>query len=746
MTEKQLSPEKRKPLNGRFSLIVFIIAAILMIYLIATHLVTFVNVMTVVLGFGAVILVHEFGHFIVAKLSGIKVEAFSIGFPPTMLSIRKTGGKVRFSVLPKLFGSGLEEAEGEPKSEVPDGVPASQMEAKMADTKTTGIAITKGQWETEYRIGLVPFGGFVKMLGQEDAGPAGKTDNPRSYANKPISVRIAVVAAGVIFNVISAFLIFLVVFSMGMKLPPAVVGGIQADSPAEKAGVRPGDRIVEINGEDFVDFTSVILAPALSVRGEEIEFKLRHLDGTEETVNLVAAKAEMSAMNIRTLGIDRAGTLTIDRRIDDPEDVDILYELTGLRPGDVVTAIEGEPVEYAWQFEEILGNTLKPKAAVTVLRTDPETKLQATTNVDLPLYWPVTNENFQTEFDLCHVYSMIPRIRIRQVFPEPKNLWERAGAFLFGWKDDESENKPTLMPGDIIVKIGTVQNPTYKELRGTTILHKDKEMPITVLRGNGKGQEELVIVVVTPKAGHGMDRVTFGIIPELDIEHTVVADTTETDNIAKLNIPRGARIVAVDGQQVQSFNDIARIIRANPGQRISIDYRIDDENAGGDAIKVPEHPSIVARTALDVGVPFEALKEVYKADGPVQALGMGMKKTYQFIAQTYVTLSRLFSGDVGADALSGPVGIVSASYSIAKRSLIDYIYFLGLISSCIAVMNLLPLPIVDGGVIVLLIIEKIKGSPINERVQEIISYAGLAFILSLILWLTYNDIRQLWLR
>ncbi|MCF7954847.1 MAG: site-2 protease family protein, partial [Phycisphaerae bacterium] len=67
------------------------------------------------------------------------------------------------------------------------------------------------------------------------------------------------------------------------------------------------------------------------------------------------------------------------------------------------------------------------------------------------------------------------------------------------------------------------------------------------------------------------------------------------------------------------------------------------------------------------------------------------------------------------------------------------IYFLGLISSCIAVMNLLPLPVVDGGVIVLLIIEKIKGSPLSQKVQGVISYAGVVFILTLFGWLLFND-------
>ena len=98
---------------------------------------------------------------------------------------------------------------------------------------------------------------------------------------------------------------------------------------------------------------------------------------------------------------------------------------------------------------------------------------------------------------------------------------------------------------------------------------------------------------------------------------------------------------------------------------------------------------------------------------------------------------------VSPQALSGPVGIVTMSYKIASQSIADYIYFLGLISSCIAVMNLLPLPIVDGGVIVLLVIEKVKGSPISPKIQEIISYAGMVFLGAVFLWLTYNDILNL---
>jgi regulator of sigma E protease len=159
------------------------------IYLIARNIGVFSNVIIVLLGFGAVVLVHEFGHFIVAKLSGIKVEAFSICMPPTLLGIRRTKAGFKFRVLPS-FTAGKNEEPAEPPE------------------------------ETEYRIGVFPFGGYVKLLGQEDAGPVKQVSDPRSFANKSIGIRIAVISAGVTFNVVSAALIFMVVFLVGIKLPP----------------------------------------------------------------------------------------------------------------------------------------------------------------------------------------------------------------------------------------------------------------------------------------------------------------------------------------------------------------------------------------------------------------------------------------------------------------------------------------------------------------------------------------------
>ncbi|UCE46934.1 MAG: site-2 protease family protein, partial [Phycisphaerales bacterium] len=123
-----------------------------------------------------------------------------------------------------------------------------------------------------------------------------------------------------------------------------------------------------------------------------------------------------------------------------------------------------------------------------------------------------------------------------------------------------------------------------------------------------------------------------------------------------------------------------------------------------------------------------------------------------FIAQTYVTLKRLIGGLVSPKNLMGPIGIIKVSYTLVnEQPFIYYVYFLGLISAVIAVFNFLPLPPLDGGLVLLLLVEKVRGAAFSERVQTVIAYTGWILILSLFLYVTFNDIertgifRRLWL-
>ncbi len=120
---------------------------------------------------------------------------------------------------------------------------------------------------------------------------------------------------------------------------------------------------------------------------------------------------------------------------------------------------------------------------------------------------------------------------------------------------------------------------------------------------------------------------------------------------------------------------------------------------------------------------------------------MGYRRTVRFIVLTYITLKQLISGLVSPKNLMGPVGIIALSYQVvAQQPPVYYAYFLGLISATIAVINFLPVPPFDGGLVVLMLVEKIKGSALSERAQGILAYAGWVLVLALLVYVTFNDI------
>jgi regulator of sigma E protease len=340
---------------------------------------------------------------------------------------------------------------------------------------------------------------------------------------------------------------------------------------------------------------------------------------------------------------------------------------------------------------------------------------------------------------------MVPRFQMENLTVASASGGKLRGLLeKLGIKESE-EDKPFLQSGDIILSIGDVICPTYAEFRATVRDSENKDLPIEVLRTDPNGVESQHTIVVNPKRPADSNEARIGIAFSslLDSEHPVVGKTIAVEGgPAKLDIPRGALITDVNGVAVSNFYDVIREIKKHAGQRITISYRLSDNTAGSVPLEVGNNDDFFAvKSTFAEAIPFERLEKPYKANGPVDAIGMGYRRTVMFVAQAYVTLRRLIGGLVSPKNLMGPVGIITASYRIvAEQPLVYYVYFLGLISAVIAVFNFLPLPPLDGGLVVLLIIEKIKGSAISERVQTIIAYGGWALILTLILYVTVNDI------
>ena len=689
---ERLPKSTRALIYGR--LLLLAVAIVTLGLLISRHLATSWNIFLAVMGFSAVVFIHECGHFLVAKAVGIKVEVFSVFIPPVLVGIRRTEAGYRVRILPRFF----------PKENDPEG--DGLLSFTLGRPRKAG--------ETEYRIGLVPVAGYVKMLGQDDLGPDKQVDDPRSFGKKSILARMAVIAAGVVFNVVSAVVITMIVYLIGIEFAPPVVGHVVPGSAADKAGLRPGDRILEIAGQrDGLQPDDILAAAVLSNPGEAVPVTLQRPDGSLRHLSIVAEQSADAPLRVFGIEFDQPLGLTI-AEVDQP---DVLLETTGLKAGDRVVAFNGRPIQHHWQLQEAIEAAYVPQVSLTVERQGQNVDVQ------VPTEWiRIVNSDEARESDLCHVFSLVPRMRISYV-PE--------------------ESSP-LRKGDVILAIGDVNDPTFSELREVVNAHADKDLAIRVLRTDPNGPEQVVSLTVRPKRPHSSDRAFIGIVPSLDARHPVVAKALAVDGKEALAIPRGATITAAAGQPVASFYDLVRVLRANTGQTVEIEWRSGDQIQGIASMAVQDpNRQITTRVRLAEMIPFEPLKELHKARTLGQAVVMGSKRSYRFVVQTYVTLKQLLSGGVDLDAMSGPVGIATITYRAVEQSFVTFLYLLAFISANLAVINFLPIPVVDGGVFVLLIVEKIRGSPLSIRVQEVITYAGLVLIVSLFLYLTYNDILRL---
>ena len=147
--------------------------------------------------------------------------------------------------------------------------------------------------------------------------------------------------------------------------------------------------------------------------------------------------------------------------------------------------------------------------------------------------------------------------------------------------------------------------------------------------------------------------------------------------------------------------------------------------------------------SMDLVSMFEVKIINDKAEGPINAITRGVSESRRVMMQTYITFLRLFQGSVKVEHLKGPVGIAHLGTQIASQGWVWVLFFMALISINLAVINFLPLPIVDGGQFLMLIYEGIRGKPVSIMFQNITTLAGLLLIGTMFLFVTFNDIKSL---
>ena len=513
---------------------------------------------------GIVVLVHEFGHFIVARLCGVRVEVFSIGFGKSLLK-KKSG-------------------------------------------------------DTEYRISLVPLGGYVKMLGEStsDAADVSENDLPFSFSSKKWWQKVLIVVAGPFFNLIFAFIVFIVVSFFMFSAPSSILEFVSPDGAAFTAGISDGDRITAINGEEVAVWEDI------SVSSMPVS-----ADGTCGEISVTVEKAFTKEVKTYTFH-PKAGTYTDMLgeektrcelgvvRAPREAKIFLLKEFSGLKNGDVVLSVDGGKIS---RFYELAERIRKPFRTMTVLRENNEIKVDFT-------------ENLPEKPEIVYGGMVISKVT-----------------------EGSYSEKVGIKKGDLIVSVDDAEviSP-FQFYAKMGKLREGDGVKLSIIR-NGEPQV---------------------------IEFTASFDEKEDEMTGLRNK------------------------RINWGA--SFDYN-------------PDIPEVYARRNNLLTFPVR----------------YAVKETVEIISTTFKGFAYMVSGKLSAKGLGGPIMIFDISKRAAEAGFKYFLMMMAMISINLGIINLFPIPVLDGGYVVIYGIEGISGKTIPQKIKERALMVGLVLLSLLMVFAVFND-------
>ncbi len=692
---------------------------------------TLLDLLVVILGFGLIVFLHECGHFFAARWAGIRVLGFAVGFGPAIASYRKGLGWRRGSTEPEYRTILLK---GDP----------SELESVSP---------------TEYRLNYLPLGGYVKMLGQDDLDPTAVSEEPDSYQNCKPWKRMIVISAGVVTNVVTAAMLFVVVFMLGLKVEPPRIGMVAPGPPAAEAtpldegntqiGLQPGDEVVTINGRAPNTFADVRVEAAMASANSSVQLTIQR-PGQLELLRYEALPEVSRSDGLLSLGVDAPSSLTVSEAVGPGgEAMPDAWGLQGVGPGSVLTSINGQPVTQGHQLTQAFQQS-QGQPVELVFQTDAGVVTRTLTpSPELNIgFIPGTEKNARIAIE--HLLGLLPVMMVARGEGTVTEDGQASG----------------LQPGDIFAAIDGVEFPSLDAGIRTIQSNRSRTIKVIVLR---EVDGELARVPLDAhvsrqgRIGFSSDTTasvgTVVALPPTVIESIETGETNPPAATKLVSVP-GERIIAVNGQPVTSFTDIRNAIVAattqafEEGTGASINMLVERPLIGSDQ---PQAERVWDLDAEDIktvhqlawtppfaaSLVFEPEQIVLRAEGPLEAIGLGLSETRRVLVMTYVTFARLFQQTVKIEHLKGPVGIAQIGTILAGRGFVWVLFFMAVISVNLAVINFLPLPIVDGGQFLMLLYEQIRGKPLPVPVQNAVTMAGLLLIVSLFLVITFNDVRNL---
>ena len=221
-----------------------------------------------------------------------------------------------------------------------------------------------------------------------------------------------------------------------------------------------------------------------------------------------------------------------------------------------------------------------------------------------------------------------------------------------------------------------------------------------------------------------------------------VGSVTPDSPAAAAGFEPGDRIVTIDGEDVAYFSDLQRIVSARPGSLLSIEV----ERADGSNIVMQATPATVTDANGNevgrIGISPDPEQVEYDKENPLYALWFGIERTGTMIVAILQYVGDLFTGAQSTDGLGGPLKIAQLSGEMASDGIVPLIIFMAALSVNLGLINLFPIPMLDGGHLVFYAIEALRGRPLDERTQEYGFRFGLILVLVLFVFVTWNDLES----
>jgi len=318
----------------------------------------------------------------------------------------------------------------------------------------------------------------------------------------------------------------------------------------------------------------------------------------------------------------------------------------------------------------------------------------------------------------------------------PKHMKEPA---VVGYVEENSWGANAgLREGDRLIRIGEVEIRSWEDVRRAVIENvlSKRDRVIVLVERNGK---TITLETQLPRIETGQENL--GIQPHLPPVVGVVFEKLKgigPSPAYQVGLKRGDRIVSINGERVENWYEAVKLIRAGGDEPIRL--VIEREGRIIEKSVVPARDPSTGFPVLGIGPYMETVKEVYPLP---EAVALAFKRTGELIAMTFNVLWGLVTGAISVKTLGGPIAIAKFAGQAAESGFVPYLSSMAFISLQLGIFNLLPLPVLDGGLILLFLIEMLRRRPLPEKFKDYWQKIGFALIVSLMAFVVINDILRL---